>query len=958
MANLRVKQVVSYAVLPGVVPRIRAVFTSGFGYVAFLMAQVYGMVRLLPAGHPYLDIRNKGRFGVRHVIAEAANNLIFSRKYLDQWVIFLVILMGIVIVAVQIGLIIYAYFVQPFLLQPALAQSIFNTPQPANDIAFLLLDRVFGVPDLFCNTGGVCTSVEASLPWPFHEALHDMFRFYSVGMLLIGVLIFLYFVVVVIGETAISGTPFGQRFQDVWVPLRLVMALGLLVPINYGLNSGQYIALYAAKYGSGFATNGWILFNNTIKAQSSVFPGGRGANPTGERTTLVALPKMPDITPVVQFMTTAHACAAAHWAYDTEIIPGGGPPRPTVPHSGAKIQAYFVKTPFPWMNNLEPYKVMPDVGPGGGNASYVQGLDFYDNGDILIVFGEYNQEYDEYRGNVKPVCGSIRVKITNLRHRGEGNTYGGADMMQNYYYNMINQMWYGGGAGTSNPVQELAERFVAVSAPDKLDPCSIGANNPTLPSTSPSPSGGPPSCAGQKPGAEARQALIASYSAQLKAAITQAWELYSENGLDQQINDTLINRGWGGAGIWYNTIADLNGAFVTAISEVPSQEAYPLVMELVREEVLKNNANVTPLEQFTPSTSGGKATEIADGSIGLMVAKQLNDFYKFWNADDPNQADVSKSVTRNIFIDGMNLLFGTEGLFAMRGENQHIHPLAQLTALGKGLVDATIRNFMISSGAALGAGILGGTIGPILQITSDFLMSTVFLGLTAGVVLYYVLPLLPFLYFFFALVSWTKTIFEAMVGVPLWALAHLRLDGEGLPGEAASNGYYLILEIFLRPILTVFGLIAAIAIFTAEVRLLNFIFGLAVDNLTGFAPTSLGNFPVGEKEVPRGIVDEFFFTILYAILVYMMAVASFKLIDKIPDNLMRWMGSSASSFNDINQEDTVDQIQRNTVIAGTTSAEPIIKGAKGVFGGLGGSLGGMGDDILNSFNRGTGPKGP
>lgn len=936
MASLRVQQVVSYAVLPGIVPRARSLFSSGFGYIAFLMAHVYGMVRLLPPGHAYLDIRNRNRFGIRHVIAEAANNLVLSRRHLDQWAIFLIILMGIVIVALQMALLVYAYIVQP-----ALAQSIFNTPQPTDDIAFLLLDRVFGVPDLFCNAGGQCSSVEATLPWPFHTALHQMFRFYSMGMLLIGVLIFLYFVVVVIGETAISGTPFGHRFQDVWVPLRLVVALGLLVPINYGLNSGQYISLYAAKMGSGFATNGWIRFNNTIRSQTSVFPGGDGANPTGERTTLVAMPQTPDISPIVQAMSIAHACAAAYWIYDEKVTRT----TPRAPANNFYIKPYFVKTPFPWMNNTDPVQVVPAA---SGRQAYINALDFYDNGDILIVFGREGttSDYNEYRGNVKPLCGSVRIKITNLKHRGQGNVYGGADMIQNYYYNMVVQMWYGG--GVSNPIKELAERYMALGAGDKLNPCSIGAGNTSLPPVS----GFPPLCSHIYPGGAARQQLIADYTGLLKLAVTQAWNQYNTNGIDQEINNTLVNRGWGGAGIWYNTISDINGGFVTAITEVPTLENYPLVMEQVRDEVMKNNANVSPIEQFTPSTADGAATQIQDGQVGLTIARELNRFYLEWNSDDPNQADISKSVTGSIFEDAMNLIFGTEGLFAMRGENEHIHPLAQLSALGKGLVDNTVRNVMLSSGAAFMGGIAGPLdkfFGPALKVAGDFLISTAFLGLTAGAVLYYVLPLMPFLYFFFALASWLKTIFESMVGIPLWALAHLRLDGEGLPGEAASNGYFLIFEIFLRPILTVFGLIAATIIFTAQVRVLHFIFGLAVDNLTGFSASGASAVTIGEKDVARGIIDEFFFTIVYAVLVYMMATGSFKLIDKIPDNLLRWMGGGASSFNDINEE-AIGGIQQYTAMAGVTSARPLVESVRGTAGGLGGSIGQM----LGNFNRGTG----
>ena len=50
----------------------------------------------------------------------------------------------------------------------------------------------------------------------------------------------------------------------------------------------------------------------------------------------------------------------------------------------------------------------------------------------------------------------------------------------------------------------------------------------------------------------------------------------------------------------------------------------------------------------------------------------------------------------------------------------------------------------------------------------------------------------------FAVGGWVKGLFEAMVGVPLWALAHIRIDGQGLAGDAALNGYFLIFEIFIH----------------------------------------------------------------------------------------------------------------------------------------------------------------
>src|SRR5690606_13464289 len=48
-------------------------------------------------------------------------------------------------------------------------------------------------------------------------------------------------------------------------PIRLVVALGLLVPLGSGLNSAQYITLWTAKLGSGFGSQVWLNVAKVIK---------------------------------------------------------------------------------------------------------------------------------------------------------------------------------------------------------------------------------------------------------------------------------------------------------------------------------------------------------------------------------------------------------------------------------------------------------------------------------------------------------------------------------------------------------------------------------------------------------------------------------------------------------------------------------------------------------------------
>src|SRR6056297_1410892 len=105
---MRTKALIKYALLPQFVPRVRSLFSGMFAHSAFLIAAIYGSLRLLPPGHPYLAAQNFGRFGLRHVISEAANNLVLSRKNLDQIIVFFIILLGLVLLITQFILLLLA----------------------------------------------------------------------------------------------------------------------------------------------------------------------------------------------------------------------------------------------------------------------------------------------------------------------------------------------------------------------------------------------------------------------------------------------------------------------------------------------------------------------------------------------------------------------------------------------------------------------------------------------------------------------------------------------------------------------------------------------------------------------------------------------------------------------------------------------------------------------------------
>ncbi len=883
-----------YALLPGIIPRLRSL-SAGSGWLlssfAALVAIVYGMVRLLPPGHPYLDPANSGSFGLRQVIVAASENLRFEWKNIDKILVFFSVITGIVLLFMQGILLILSFLVLPaWASMPTSAFDFFTTDAPLQDIAFILLDRVFGVPDpggvggffKSCYSLGVsCTDSQGrnmtiavgGFPTPLHLALHAMLQFYDFGIFLVGFIVILYFVITVTAETAQSGTPFGRRFNHVWAPVRLIFFFFLIVPIVYGLNIAQMAVLHTAYFGSSMATNGWLLFNKRLSnAQTSLL----GELDPAE---LFVIPQAPEPGSLLQFYTTVTTCK-----YAERIL------------HNRYIQAYLVRNPTPDVsgpNALMAYKWPTDddvsgpVPSGATETSFEDALKFYNDGNIVVRFGEYNPElYPNRAGNVYPWCGEIVLTNPGVSTAGP-NEVGTEYIFQFWYYALLRLMW------ADNDLHNYGARIARTVMNNEKDLY--------LPTT------------------KEKLALIADYKQQMETAIKLAVEAQANaaSPTGYVVPQAVLEKGWAGAGIWYNRLAKMNNGIVDAVFDVPRPKTWPDTMEQILKEKRKASGDVASNTRFDPNLPNNETTKY-NKSQESSIARAEGWAFNLWERDETSAAAIpsgyqglmdvsvggvpSTPSTGNAFIDMVNAIFGTSGLFNMR-KNNDVHPLAQLVGIGRSLIDSAIVNL----GFAAGAGIVG-SIGSLAKLWtgslakqfSGFAMSIALTGITIGFLLCYVVPFLPFVYFFFAVGGWIKAVFEAMIGVPLWALAHLRINGDGLPGKIGMGGYFLIFEIFVRPILTVFGLIGAITIMAAMVRVLNDIYDLAVSNLTGHDPTGMGGNTIDmtSLEFYRNTVDEFFFTIMYAIVVYMMAMSCFKLIDLVPNQILRWLGGNISTFGE------------------------------------------------------------
>ena len=184
----------------------------------------------------------------------------------------------------------------------------------------------------------------------------------------------------------------------------------------------------------------------------------------------------------------------------------------------------------------------------------------------------------------------------------------------------------------------------------------------------------------------------------------------------------------------------------------------------------------------------------------------------------------------------------------------------------------------------------------------NFLATPIFLGaasmLIPGLTIAFVLPMIPFAMWFAGVMGWIILVCEAVIAVPLWMLAHMTFQGEGLHGRGAE-GYSLLFNVIFRPALMVVGLFLGYFVFASGSWLIRQGFGVAA----GF---TLSN---------GGLLTNWLgLVVMVSIFVMMhvvLATMSFRMISLLPHHLPKLIG-----FGSANRVD-MDQYGRDAAMVGT-----------------------------------------
>lgn len=142
----------------------------------------------------------------------------------------------------------------------------------------------------------------------------------------------------------------------------------------------------------------------------------------------------------------------------------------------------------------------------------------------------------------------------------------------------------------------------------------------------------------------------------------------------------------------------------------------------------------------------------------------------------------------------------------------YLDPMADVIAVGKQIT--TVGGSIMAAGAVvevgstLAGGVVGGAVGGYV---ADYLLYPVgWALLVAGFVLISIIPAIPLVYFFSAVLSWLLLCIEAMFAVPLSVLAYFAPARDGTLIGPANKIILTLFGIVLRPIFTIVGFIASL----------------------------------------------------------------------------------------------------------------------------------------------------
>jgi conjugal transfer/type IV secretion protein DotA/TraY len=771
---------------------------------------------------------------------------------------------------------------------PPTATSLFGSP---NDAPIQWLQNTVQgsnavIPENFLGTYGIYNNNASG---SIQAGLQMVLSWYSYAMLVIGSFLLLYYLVRIIAETAHTGRP-GGRANQLWAPIRTVLAIGLLVPLSTGLNSGQMIVLNLASEGSALASNTWTQFLSAMAG--SIATGANGALSSSASAAA-------EEQAVYNFFLN-QVCVKL---YNTMLT-----------QSSFATAAASLSGGVGWPITATTHSLTP-------------------SGTLYTYGNNLNQT----------MCGQVQVDNPTAVAAPSGATAGtngstlntqmstASQTLANDIMSKINNAW-------NSDVQSM---MLAAGGPvDQYVNAVLAGNNPPAGILT------------------TLQGYAVNYNQDLTSGVTTAMA-DSRSAIDDALTDDAVALGWLSAGTMYMTIARLQSTVSDALMYAPTVTA-PNLQALrgltTGGRIAVHDAGISHMIDPDPSvlslTSMGTLENRLVGYLGAasnLIANQGTAPTAFTmqsgqiaaaSGPETNSGGLLGLID-NVYsaIQGSGVI--SSGVFT--GNLPWLgnvvptggFPISDLAVLGANLMKMGAALYAL--GIASGMSFFGFSGGSGISMLGFAFGTALF---APGIALGYILPLLPFIHFLFAVFGWLLALVEAVIEIPIFALAHLDPEGEGVFPGATKAGYMLLLQLILRPLLICIGLIISILLMNGMVDFLNLVFNATVFGVQ--TVSAVGTFSL------------IIYTVIYAGTAYAICNACFKAIDYVPNHALRWIGGQGDMHDSGQHAGYATAAAMGTASAANTMAQIGPQLAAGIGRGIEGTVAGAAGGLTGAATSAAG----
>jgi len=766
------------------------------------------------------------------------------------------------------------------------------------DVSVNILQSIFG--DVITNLalGKDTSSITAA---GGTSVIASMMAYFNSGVLTVAALIVSFVAVVGVINTANDGEAFGKNWSSLWTPMRIVSGAAVLLPTSSGYSFIQLFVMMISLWGIGFANGLFkIGVEEGIKggALASVQKQiGLGSTATSNKD--FPLYNVRDFA--AKYAESAYCAQAVNKIYLAGSVAGLNVP------NVQKIDS-------------------PDISVQEDGFKKTETYQFKDRSDFPLGGGE-------------PVCGTVDI----------------------YTYTV------GGGtkAGTTldlSDVLSIATPADLVNLPDTIikvaayDQDAIIANNLAISKLRDA------VLDSKKLAVTKLMANIDGWVADWPSDVNQDWtdkvsvsqfnayvdiaqqqilkDLSKQMETDQTLqqvmakyNEDITGDGWAMAGGYYQRLSGIREEMRKIYAEPPGQVTQPTMNKLPDDSkgdlVRASYGMATAILQKALDSPNYQTPKTATSITDPLNAKTL--------LPAPTLAGM-----KEISIDGIGRraekAMGDWTGYLMKkttdswlGLDGNADAIGRIKATGDSMAraEATLAVFdftvdtIASGGRAAAAFIPGNLAWQLSTAARDFLirdllapLAKVRLWLSRGSFYFGTfLPSLPYTIFIIAVVGWFLAVLQTVFAAPLWAVMHMSPERTFIGGQ--TQGYLMLLSLFMRPALIIIALFAAMAIANPVLLYVSKAFwAMRTANVTS-------------SEASVGWFAQFFtwknWVFMYGLLMLPVTYMIFGLTQALPDAILTWIGAG---IKPLGETQATGEMRQGLQHYGASVGASAIEGAK------------------------------